>query len=101
MFETESALSAWAMFTVNQRILHRYNFMVAAKPVQKLGQVLTRVKDNVPMDKQTGIVYAIPCSDCNIQYIRETSRALYRQENKNVNEVLNNRELNSRLWLST
>ncbi len=77
--------------------------MVAAKPVQKLGQVLTTVQDNVPMDKQTGIVYAIPCSDCNMQYIGETGRALYRHENKNINEVLNNynKELNSRLWLST
>ncbi len=75
--------------------------MVTAKPVQELGQVLTRVKDNVPMDKQTGIVYSILCSNCNIQYIGEAGRALYRQENKNINEVLNNRELNSRLWLST
>ncbi len=41
------------------------------------GQVLTSVKDNVPMDKQTGIVYSIPCSDCNIQY-----RAIYTSENK-------------------
>ena len=50
--------------------------MVAVKPAQKLGQVLTRVKDNVPMDKQTGIVYSILCSDCNIQYIAEAGRAL-------------------------
>ena len=28
-----------------KRILQRYNFMVAVKPAQKLGQVLTRVKD--------------------------------------------------------
>ncbi len=58
--------------------------MVAVKPAQKLGQVLTRVKDKVPMDKQTGIVYSIPCSDCNIQYIGETGRALQtrKQEHK-------------------
>ncbi len=59
-----------------KRILQRYNFMVVVKPAQKLGQVLTRVKDNVPMDKQTGIVYSILCSDCNIQYIAKTGRAL-------------------------
>ena len=52
-----------------KRILQRYNFIVAVKTAQKHGQVLTSVKNNVPMDKQTGIVYLIPCSDCNILYI--------------------------------
>ena len=58
--------------------------MVAVKTAQKHGHVLTSVKDNVPMDKQTGIVYSIPCSDCNIQYIAETGRALQtrKQEDK-------------------
>ena len=73
-----------------KQISHRYNFMVGVKPAQKPGQVLTRVKDKVPMDKQIGIVYSIPCSDCNIQYIGKQA-VHYRQENKNINEVLNNR----------
>ena len=59
-----------------KRVLQRYNLQVAVKPVQKLGQVLTKVKDKVPMEKQTGIVYTIPCSDCDMQCVRETGRAL-------------------------
>ena len=32
--------------------------------LQKLGQILTRVKDRIPEEKQMGVVYSIPCTDC-------------------------------------
>ena len=39
------------------------------------------------MDKQTGIVYSIPCSDCNIQYIGETGHALQTRKQKDKRSV--------------
>lgn len=69
-----------------KRVLQRYNLKVAVKPVQKLGQVLMKVKDKVPMEKETGIVYTIPCSNCDMQYIGETGNTCERGC-ENMNEV--------------
>ena len=52
-----------------KRVLQKHNFVVAEKPVARLKNILTKVKDKVPTEKQTGIVYAIPCSNWDIRYI--------------------------------
>ena len=59
-----------------KRVLQKHNFVVAEKPVVRLKNIVTKVKDKVPTEKQTGIVYTIPCSNCDIQYIGETGRSL-------------------------
>ena len=46
----------------------------------RLKNILTKVKDKVPTEKQMGIVYKIPCSNCDIQYIGETGRSLQTRE---------------------
>ena len=37
---------------------------------------LVRAKDSVPIGKQYGVEYMIPCSDCDSVYIGETRRAI-------------------------
>ena len=59
-----------------QRILQQHNIKTTLKPVKSLRQILSRPKDTIPISKRTGVVYNIPCKDCDISYIGETGRAL-------------------------
>lgn len=54
------------------RILRSYNVQVAHIPNQKLRQSLVNVKDKLPKEKFPGVVYVVPCADCDYVYIGET-----------------------------
>ena len=43
---------------------------------QTLRQLLVKPKDPVPMDIQNGVVYRIPCKDCEKMYVGQTDRPL-------------------------
>ena len=57
-------------------ILTTHDIRVSTKPVRTLRQMLSRPKDPIPKEKKTGVIYEIPCQDCNTKYIGETGRAL-------------------------
>ena len=44
-----------------------------------LRQLLTRVKSKRPTMKKKGVVYKIPCQDCDAVYIGETGRSLQKR----------------------
>ena len=44
-----------------------------------LRQLLTRVKTKIPESKKKGVVYRIPCQDCEAGYIGETGRSLQKR----------------------
>ena len=46
------------------------------KPVKTLTQVLNRVKNKVPNEQRKGVVYEVPCEDCEQSYVGETGRTL-------------------------
>ena len=46
------------------------------KPIRTLRQDLVKVKGRIPKEKQTGVVYEIPCNDCEEVYVGETKRTL-------------------------
>ena len=50
--------------------------MVHPKPLAKLRDLLVAPKDPVDNLDKTGVVYHIPCGDCNSGYVGETSRTL-------------------------
>jgi len=52
------------------------------KPVSSLKDYLMKPKDRLPTVKQTGVVYSIPCKDCEVEYIRETGRAFGTRKNE-------------------
>ena len=39
-------------------------------------EVCSGIKDQVPKEKKTGLVYEIKCDDCQARYIEETLRSL-------------------------
>ena len=51
-----------------------------------LGSFKMRPKDMIQACKQTGLVYSIPCKDCETKYIGETGRSLETKK-KNTREV--------------
>ena len=61
-----------------QRIFTKYRVRVATvvKPQTALRQVLVHPKDKVEKQKKAGVVYKIPCSQCEKVYIGETGRQL-------------------------
>ncbi|KAK3735298.1 hypothetical protein QZH41_000232 [Actinostola sp. cb2023] len=58
------------------RVLSRHKIRTCVKPHKTLREILSRPKDPVISEKQTGVVYTIPCGECDTSYIGETGRAL-------------------------
>jgi len=50
-------------------VLSNYNIKVAQKPQQTIGNLFPKPKDPVPKDQTRGVIYSIPCKDCDNSYI--------------------------------
>ena len=59
-----------------QRVLSQYNIRSSVRPHRTLRQLLSKPKDNIETGKKTGVVYAIPCAECEGVYVGETGRSL-------------------------
>ena len=70
-----------------KRILQDHNVKVAFKPAQKLGDVMLKTKDGIPVEKQTGVIYFIPCADCDVHYVGETGRAFQTRIKEHMSSV--------------
>ena len=58
-----------------RRVCRKFNIRVVFKSRRTLRSMLTKVKDTLPLGKQSNVVYRIPCS-CGQVYIGETKRRL-------------------------
>ena len=58
-----------------RRVCRKFNIRVVFKSRWTLCSMLTKVKDTLPLGKQSNVVYCIPCS-CGQVYIGETRRRL-------------------------
>ena len=56
-----------------KRVCRKFGFKVVFKSGYTFRSMLTRVKDKLPMEKESMAVYKIPCS-CGKLYIGETRR---------------------------
>ncbi len=85
-----------------KRVLQQHDLKVVLKPTRKLGDVVSRIKDNVVAEKETGVVYSIPCKDCNAQYIGQTGCAFLTRKKEHISSVKNFKtEKSAWLWRST
>ena len=58
-----------------RQVCSRHNLRVVFRPGRTLRTMLSRVKDRLPREKHSKVVYQIPC-DCGKAYIGETTRRL-------------------------
>ena len=58
------------------RLLTPYGLRLAHKPAHTIRTTLMRPKDPLTEDEKTGLIYCIPCNDCDKVYIGETDRQL-------------------------
>ena len=59
-----------------QRIFTKHRVATVVKPETTLRQVLVHPNENVEKQKKVGVVYKIPCSQCEKVCIGETGRQL-------------------------
>ena len=59
-----------------QRIFTKHGVATVVKPQTTLRQVLVQPKDKVDKQKKAGVVYKIPCNQCEKVYIGEKGRQL-------------------------
>nr|VZI39054.1 unnamed protein product [Spirometra erinaceieuropaei] len=55
---------------------NRLGVHVAHKPASSLRAALSRVKDPIPKEQQTNVIYRIPCATCSCVYVGHTGRRL-------------------------
>ena len=70
-----------------QRVLKGYNITTAVRPNTTLRKLLVSPKDKVPKEKQCGVVYEVPCHNCDKTYIGETGRQLGTRVEEHKKEV--------------
>ena len=59
-----------------RRILAPLCVRTSFRPAHTLRKVLVHVKDSIPPEQRSGVVYRIPCSECPKEYIGQTGRSL-------------------------
>ena len=57
------------------------------KPCRTIRQMLVRVKNGIPEDRRKGVIYEIPCKDCEKLYIGETGRTLKKRVSEHKQAV--------------
>ena len=60
------------------------------KPHFTLSSVFPKPKDVIQSEDKCGVVYEIPCNDCNFVYIGETGRSLKTRKKEHANAVKSN-----------
>jgi hypothetical protein len=58
------------------KIVKPHNIKLAYKNTNNLNYLYTKLKDKIPLKKQTHVVYKIPCGGCNGIYIGQTQQHL-------------------------
>ena len=84
------------------RILNNNGIRATTRPVKTLQQEFASPKSRPPSDRQTNVVYKIPCSDCTWNYIRETGRCLHTRKKEHIRNTKvfkNGSNIASHAWL--
>ena len=72
-----------------RRILHSHNIHSTFCTQSTLCQLLSKLKDPVPPQKQNNVAYEWNCNNCEATYIRETKRTLEQRAKEHQRAVKN------------
>ena len=86
------------VFEPIKRVLAQIGIEVALKPYFTLSSVFRKPKDVICDEKKCGLVYEIPCCDCDAVYVGETERSLSTRKKKHVKAVKEMNLQKSALW---
>jgi len=70
-----------------KRCLMSHNIKVVSKPLRKIGDILGSTKDSINTNLRQGVIYSIPCHDCDQRYIGETKRCLETRHKEHMADV--------------
>ena len=70
-----------------KRVLAQVGIGVALKPHCMLSSVFRKPKDRIVESEKSGLVYEIPCRDCDAVYIGETGRSLKTRKREHFDAV--------------
>lgn len=59
-----------------KEILPKDNLMISIKNVKPLKKIYSKLKDETPALRNSDVIYKIPCSHCELEYIGQTSTTL-------------------------
>ena len=59
-----------------RRILAPLHIRTCFSPFRILSNILVHPKDPVPLSQRKGVLYRIPCADCDMTYVGQTERIL-------------------------
>ncbi|XP_055714925.1 uncharacterized protein LOC129809142 [Phlebotomus papatasi] len=61
---------------MKKRIKQSTEQRISFRPLERIGKFFSRLKDPVPIELQSGVVYEVPCKDCHLKYIGTTGQLL-------------------------
>ena len=74
------------------KVMKSYGIASAMKPHCKIRNIVVHPKDKLSKEKQTGIIYQVPCGNCKQVYIGETGRSLEKRISEHKDDVDKNRK---------
>ena len=77
-----------------QRALKQYDVIVAHKATNTLRSNICQLKDRLDHQDKNNAVYKIPCLDCNVVYVGETSKCV-KDRIKEHKTAVNRKNMNS------
>ena len=72
-----------------QRILAPLHIRTCFRPYRTLSNILVHPKDPVPPDQRKGVVYRIPCADCDMTYVGQTGRTIQVHREEHLRALTN------------
>ena len=79
------------------RIFRKYDVHIAHQPSRKLRNELCHLKDRRKVGERAGVVYRLPCGDCNACYVGETGRQVDDRMVEHQRDI-NNQKVNSKVF---
>lgn len=68
-------------------ILKTEDIKIAKCNKHKIGNIFTKLKDPLPKEKRWDVVYSVPCSNCDLVYIGQTSQQLKQRLTQHKSDI--------------